>query len=215
MNTQYFISRKIVLVIFLQLMALIVGCAKPGKKTGVGAGAGAITGAAIGGAAGGLKGAGIGAVAGAVAGGSIGNYLDRQAQELSKVVDTRRTENGILVNLKNDLLFETGKADVKSAAEAQLEELGAILAKYPEDRIRIAGYTDSVGASNKNHALSLQRAQEVRRILLDQGVKDEQLRTQGFGETHPVASNASASGRSKNRRVELFIDVPNQQSSND
>src|SRR5438045_1464349 len=136
--------RRTALALLICTFVTIAGCATPGKRTAVGAGGGAAAGAAIGGAAAGWKGAGLGALAGAATGAAVGNYLDKQANELSKVADTKRVKDGILVNLKNDLLFQTGSATLKNEAVNELTELGQILTKYPDDRIRIAGYTDDV-----------------------------------------------------------------------
>lgn len=189
-------------------LVAMAACTSPGKRTGIGAGAGAATGAAIGGAAGGWKGAGIGALAGAATGAAVGNYLDKQYNEIEKVADAKRVKDGILVNLKNDLLFETGKAELRPEAIQQLQELGGILAKYKRDRIRIAGFTDSVGGAELNKSLSERRAKSVHDILSVEGVAEDQMRIEGYGEARPVASNDSKQGRSKNRRVELYIDVP-------
>ena len=189
------------------------GCATPGKRTAIGAGGGAAAGAGIGALAGGWKGAAIGAGVGALAGGAIGNRLDKQAQELEQVAETKRTENGVLVNLKNDVLFDTGKAQIKPEAAGQLNQVGAILAKYPDDRIRVEGFTDSSGAETTNQVLSQQRAQSVRDILSPSGVKPEQMVVEGYGEQNPVSSNKSAAGRAKNRRVELHIDLPKDQAA--
>lgn len=186
-------------------LALGVGCASPGKRTAIGAGAGAAAGAGIGAIAGGGKGAIIGAGVGAAAGGLIGNRLDKQAQEMEKVAETKRTEQGILVNLKNDLLFDTGKAEVKPNAVNQLTQLGQIMAKYPTNHVVIGGHTDNTGSNAINEELSENRAEAVKSILLEQGVRPDQLVTQGYGESKPVASNTSNSGRAKNRRVELVI----------
>src|SRR6267143_3902612 len=123
------------------------GCATPGERTAIGAGGGAAVSAGIGAIAGGWEGAAIGAVVGGIAGGAIGNYLDKQAQELQQVANARRTESGILVNLKSSLLFSTDSAVLKPAAVEQLAQLGDILAKYPDDRIRIQGHTDSTGST--------------------------------------------------------------------
>jgi outer membrane protein OmpA-like peptidoglycan-associated protein len=186
-------------------------CASPGKRTAIGAGGGAAGGAVIGGLAGGWKGAAIGAGVGALAGGAVGNYLDKQANELEQVAETKRTENGVLVNLKNDVLFDTGKAEVKPQAMAQLNQVGDILAKYPDDRIRIAGFTDSTGGKTINELLSQQRAQSVANVLSQRGVKPQQMQVAGRGPESPVASNKTTAGRAKNRRVELHIDVPGAQ----
>lgn len=193
----------------LSLLVLsAAGCATAGKRTAVGAGAGAAVGAGVGAAVGGWKGAAIGAAAGAAAGGSVGLYLDKQAKELEKVAETRRTENGILVQLKNDILFGTDSAVLKPEAVAQLTQVGDILAKYPEDRIRVEGHADSTGTARHNEQLSERRAEAVRKVLLGRGVKEQQVTALGMGETRPVAGNGTAAGRAQNRRVELHIDVP-------
>ena len=191
------------------LIALLAACATPGEKTAIGAGGGAAVGAGIGALAGGWKGALIGAAAGGVAGGAVGNYLDKQAQELKQVAEnTKRTENGILVDLKSKLLFTTDSAVLKPEAVEQIAKLGDILVKYPEDRIRIQGHTDSTGTAAHNEELSLRRAQAVRDVLMARGVRQEQMIVEGVGEARPVADNTTATGRSQNRRVELHIDVP-------
>lgn len=194
----------------LVALTFFSSCATPGRRTGIGAGAGAATGAAIGGIAGGWKGAGIGALAGGLLGGGIGNYLDKQADELEQVASTKRTEDGILVNLKNDLLFDTGSASLRPEAVTNLIQLGDILSKYDQDRIRIQGYTDNVGAVPFNENLSQRRAEAVKNVLVSRGVRPEQMLTLGFGDKQPIASNRTANGRAMNRRVELHIDVPNQ-----
>jgi outer membrane protein OmpA-like peptidoglycan-associated protein len=201
---------------YLTLISLagLAACATPGQRTAIGAGAGAAAGAGVGAIAGGWKGAAIGAAVGGVAGGAVGNYLDKQAQELKEVADTtKRTKDGIMVDLKSKLLFTTDSAVLKPEAVEMVAKLGDIFAKYPEDRIRIAGYTDSTGTAAYNETLSLRRAQAVRDVLQGRGVKVEQMIVEGMGPHQPVASNSTASGRAQNRRVELHIDVPTQVAS--
>ena len=193
----------------IALAALAAACATPGKRTAIGAGGGAAAGAGVGALVGGWKGAAIGAAVGGVAGGAVGNYLDKQAEELKEVAETtKRTKDGIMVDLKSKLLFTTDSSVLKPEAVELVARLGDILAKYPEDRIRIAGYTDSTGSRAHNEELSLRRAKSVRDVLKDHGVKTEQMIVEGLGPENPVASNGTAAGRSQNRRVELHIDVP-------
>jgi outer membrane protein OmpA-like peptidoglycan-associated protein len=191
--------------VLVTALAVASGCTSPGKRTAIGAGAGAATGAAVGGIARGGKGALIGAGVGAAVGGFIGNRMDKQAKELEEVAETKRTRDGILVNLKNDLLFATNSTQLAGGAEQQLADLAAILVKYPTNHIVVAGHTDDVGTASYNQSLSLQRARAVQGVLASHGVKPEQMLTQGFGESQPIASNKNAAGRSKNRRVELRI----------
>ncbi|MBC7396785.1 MAG: OmpA family protein [Bdellovibrionales bacterium] len=198
-------SKSNLLVTLILGLSLATGCASPGKRTGIGAGIGAAAGAGIGAIAGGGHGALLGAGIGAVAGGVIGNRMDKQANELAEVAETKRTADGILVNLKNDLLFETGKSTLTSEANAQLAQLGAILMKYPKDHVTVAGHTDNIGSASNNSTLSLHRAQAVQDVLLQNGVTAGQLSVEGFGASKPLAENSSKAGRAKNRRVELYI----------
>jgi len=196
-------------LIFIVFTVLAAACATPGKRTAIGAGGGAAAGAGVGAIVGGWKGAAIGAAVGGVAGGAVGNYLDKQAEELKQVAETtKRTQDGILVDLKSKLLFTTDSAVLKPEAVEMVAKLGDILAKYAEDRIRIAGFTDSTGTVAHNEELSLRRAKAVRDVLEERGVKVEQMMVQGMGPQRPVASNGTAAGRAQNRRVELHIDVP-------
>ena len=188
---------------------LFAGCQTAGKRTAIGGVGGAAAGAGIGALIGGGKGALIGAGVGALAGGSVGLYLDKQKKELEAVAETKRTENGLLVQMKGDILFDTGSAALKPEAITQLSQVGDILAKYGDDRVRIEGHTDSVGTTSSNEALSLRRADAVKTVLAGRGVQEKQITALGMGETRPVADNTSADGKSKNRRVELHIDVPN------
>jgi outer membrane protein OmpA-like peptidoglycan-associated protein len=187
---------------------LFVGCATAGRDTAIGAGVGGAAGAGIGALLGGKKGALIGLGVGALAGGSVGLYLDKQRKELEKIAEVKKTENGLLVQMKNDILFDTGSDGVKAEGVTELGKVGDILAKYSDDRVQIAGHTDSTGDAKKNQALSERRANAVKTVLVSRGVREEQISVVGYGETKPVADNATADGRSKNRRVELHIDVP-------
>lgn len=195
----------------IALVVLAAACATPGKRTAIGAGGGAAAGAGVGAIVGGWKGAAIGAAVGGLAGGAVGNYLDKQAEELKEVAETtKRTKDGILVDLKSQLLFTTDSAVLKPQAVEMVAKLGDILAKYPEDRIKISGFTDSTGSVAHNEELSLRRARSVRDVLHDRGVKIEQMLVEGMGPEQPIASNKTAAGRSQNRRVEIHIDVPEQ-----
>jgi outer membrane protein OmpA-like peptidoglycan-associated protein len=189
-------------------VALAAACATPGEKTAIGAGGGAVVGAGVGALAGGWQGAAIGAVVGGLAGGAIGNYLDRQQQELQQVTDARRTETGLLLNLRSSLAFSKDSAVVKPEAAEELARLGDILAKYPEDRIRIRGFTDATGSAAYDEELSLRRAQAVRDVLQSRGVAARQMLVEGAGASAPVADNGTAEGRARNRRVEIYVDVP-------
>ena len=194
----------------LVVAAAVIGCSTvhDNPRTAVGAGAGAATGAVVGGVLGGTKGAIAGGVIGGAAGGAAGHILDRQAAELkAKDINASRTASGILVKLKEDLLFETGSAVLKPEAMDELGKLGDVLVKYPQDRIQVMGFTDSTGSEQFNQELSNRRAEAVRKVLMLHGLKEEQSVAIGMGEQSPIATNDTAEGRSKNRRVELHIAV--------
>lgn len=190
------------------MVLMLAACASSGEntRTKVGAGAGAATGAAVGGAVGGWKGAAVGGVTGAVAGGFAGHLLDKQAEELrQKNINATRTTNGILVQLKNELLFEVNSAELKPSAVQHLGELASVLVKYPDDHIEVVGFTDSSGPEAYNQDLSQRRAEAVRRVLIERGIPEKQAMSVGLGEAQPVASNDTSAGRARNRRVELRI----------
>lgn len=203
---------KNLLIIMLLLALVTVGCTTPGKRTGIGAG----TGAAIGAAAGAVighqsgktgQGAIIGAAAGALLGGTIGNRLDKQAKELEVLSETKRTENGIITTLKGNLLFDTGKADLKPAAVDSVNQISDIIKKYPEDKLLVIGYTDDIGPADANQRLSEQRAQAVRLAMIARGIPASSIEPVGMGEANPAAPNTTEEGRAKNRRVELQITI--------
>ena len=202
-------------LIALTLIASLTACQTAGKRTAIGAGAGALVGAGAGALIGGKKnrgtGALIGAGVGALAGGSVGLYLDKQAKELeqTRLAEVKRTENGLLVQLASDILFESGSSALQPASVNDLEKIGDILAKYSDDRIKIYGHTDGVGGKSYNEELSLRRADAVKRVLIGRGVQEKQITALGMGEAQPVATNDTPVGRKKNRRVEMHIDVPN------
>ncbi|MEO5645541.1 MAG: OmpA family protein [Bacteroidia bacterium] len=105
--------------------------------------------------------------------------------------------------IAGQIYFETGKASLKKESYAQLDALVAILNKYPEANMTIEGHTDNVGGSDYNMDLSQRRTDSVRAYLMSKGILESRLKAIGFGETKPIADNTKASGRAKNRRVEL------------
>ncbi len=100
--------------------------------------------------------------------------------------------------------FATGKADITPDSAKVLDEIGSLLARRPDWRLRVEGHTDNVGSAKSNQELSDRRAQSVKAWLTSKnGVKPARLETAGLGDTRPVADNATEAGRAKNRRVEL------------
>ena len=99
--------------------------------------------------------------------------------------------------------FETGSARLLSTSHAVLDQVAASLLAYPDVRIEIAGYTDNTGSARTNTRLSAERARTVQDYLQQRGVSAQRMRAAGYGPADPVASNATAAGRARNRRVEL------------
>jgi outer membrane protein OmpA-like peptidoglycan-associated protein len=128
----------------------------------------------------------------------------RMLQQLNQVLQTRDTARGLIVNMP-DVLFDTGKADLKSSARERLAKVAGILIAYPDIHVEIDGYTDSTGSLEFNERLSQQRAEAVRGYLASQGVNSSTITTQGFGPSQPIASNETPAGRQQNRRVELVV----------
>jgi outer membrane protein OmpA-like peptidoglycan-associated protein len=124
-----------------------------------------------------------------------------------EAMKARPTDRGLVLTL-GDVLFETGKADLKAGAVAELDELAKFLAKYPDRSVVIEGHTDSVGSDDFNVGLSQRRAESVRSYLMRQGVDRSRVTTEGMGESVPVASNDTAGGRQQNRRVEIIVSNP-------
>lgn len=194
----------------LTLMVFILtACSSIKENKGTYAGAG--IGTAVGAGLGGLLGKGKGAIIGGVIGGGIGTYagsrLDKQAKELEKIAETRRTEMGLVTKLKSDILFDTGKSNLKPAAIDNLKEMAAIMKKYPENVLTVKGFTDNTGTSAINEKLSAERAAAVKNQLASNGLQNFAISTQGLGPAFPIADNNSPAGRSQNRRVEIEIAV--------
>lgn len=103
------------------------------------------------------------------------------------------------------VLFETGKAVIKPASYSLLDELVALLEEYPKAYISLIGHTDSQGGEDANLQLSKDRAAAVKAYLIKKGIDESRITSDGFGEMRPIASNESAEGRAKNRRVEMKL----------
>jgi outer membrane protein OmpA-like peptidoglycan-associated protein len=116
------------------------------------------------------------------------------------------TEDGIVVNLGGDRLrFASGSATLPEGDLPALDRAAELLAERPELTVRVEGHTDSVGSRDLNQSLSQQRAEAVMAALVERGVDPARLTAAGVGPDRPIASNATAEGRSRNRRVELYV----------
>ncbi|REH52400.1 outer membrane protein OmpA-like peptidoglycan-associated protein [Tenacibaculum gallaicum] len=188
------------------------------KGAAIGTAAGAVIGAVIGNNVGSGKnselGAILGGVVGGVAGGVIGNKMDKQAREIEEALpgaEVERVGEGIKLTLgENAVRFATNKATLTPTAKANLNKLVPVFKDYGDTNIVIYGYTDSTGRVEYNQTLSEKRANSVRSYLASKGVNNSRFETKGLGVKDPIATNDTAEGRSKNRRVEFAI-VANQQ----
>ena len=174
-----------------------------------GAAAGSAIGAIAGGGSGAWKGAAIGAAVGAIGGGLMGNYMDKQAEEMQKVVGEndrlRKESETIYLSLGSDVLFDSGKATLQPGGRSKLRELANILDRYPRTIVTITGNTDSRGSDELNDRLSKERAQAVADELIADGVNPARIATSGVGASNPVATNATPEGRQQNRRVDIVV----------
>ena len=194
-------------------VAIILGGCKSMNKTQKGAiigtaGGGAV-GAVIGKAAGNTAlGAIIGATVGGVTGAVIGHKMDKQAKEIENKVPGAKVERvgeGIVVEFNEKILFGFNQSSLNASASSNLDKLALILKDYPDTDIEIQGHTDSKGSDDYNMKLSERRASSVANYLRGRGIASGRIKTKGYGETAPVSSNETESGRAENRRVNFLI----------
>jgi outer membrane protein OmpA-like peptidoglycan-associated protein len=128
----------------------------------------------------------------------------RQLEAQLKELDAKKTARGLVVTL-GDVLFDTDKAQLRSGGMRGVQKLADVLKQYPQRNVLVEGFTDSTGSNSYNQELSDRRANAVRTALLDKGISADRITNRGYGETFPVASNATAAGRLLNRRVEIVV----------
>jgi len=125
-------------------------------------------------------------------------------EQFNKVLPTTDTPRGLQVNM-GDVLFDTGKYNLRMPAQLGLAKLSGIVLSHPGLKLAVEGYTDTTGTAAFNQTLSEQRANTVRDYLIQQGLDAGSITAQGFGPADPVASNDTPQGRQQNRRVEIII----------
>jgi outer membrane protein OmpA-like peptidoglycan-associated protein len=124
--------------------------------------------------------------------------------QLNSILQTRDSARGLIVNM-SDVLFDTGRYTLKPGAREKLAKISGIVLAHAGLSLQIEGHTDSVGGDDFNQQLSERRADSVRDFLAEQGVAPSSITARGFGKMQPVASNDTAEGRQRNRRVELVV----------
>jgi len=116
-----------------------------------------------------------------------------------------KTEGGILLTFDSDVSFALNSAQLSQQAQNELEKLIALLKERPQVRFVVDGHTDATGPAAFNQTLSENRALAVKAHLVTKGIRADRIKTNGYGSTKPIASNQTAEGRLKNRRVEIRI----------
>jgi chemotaxis protein MotB len=144
--------------------------------------------------------------------GKINKYI--QQESLTGQLKTTLTEEGLLVTILNDVLFDSGSAEVRPQDRKLAKEISQLLVMNPPRSIIISGHTDNVPINNSqfssNWELSVMRAVNFMKLLLENKHLDPRwFSAKGYGEYKPVASNGTEEGRKKNRRVEILI-LPNE-----
>jgi outer membrane protein OmpA-like peptidoglycan-associated protein len=182
------------------------------SKTVTGAAIGGAAGAAIGAATGGNRGerAAIGAAAGVLAGGAVGAYMDHQESKLREQlqgtgVSVTRAGDDLILNMPGNITFEVDQIDIRPGFYEVLNSVVLVVKEFDKTIIEISGYTDSSGAESYNQELSERRSGSVGAYFKAQAVTPGRVVTKGYGERYPVADNATAAGRERNRRVELRL----------
>jgi outer membrane protein OmpA-like peptidoglycan-associated protein len=140
--------------------------------------------------------------------------LNAQSQMAQTQTETQRlmgelqaaqqTSRGIVLTL-GDVLFDTGKSELKPGATRPIEQIAAFLNENPERRVQVEGFTDSQGTDDYNQQLSQRRADAVAQAIIQRGIDSQRVRALGYGEEFPKASNSSAGSRQLNRRVEIVV----------
>jgi len=125
-------------------------------------------------------------------------------KQFNSILETRDTTRGLVVNM-GDVLFDTGKFNLRPTAREALAKLSGIVLSHPGLRLEIEGHTDSVGSDEFNQELSQKRAESVQGYLLAQHIPENAITAIGLGKTSPVASNDTSQGRQRNRRVEIVV----------
>lgn len=205
------------LILGTAITALFIsGCANMSdtqRRTAAGAGVGALAGAVISSATGGSV--GTGAVIGAGVG-ALGTYvwsqnMERQKREMEQATQgtgvsvSQTQDNQLKLDIPSDISFDVGRSDIKGNFAPVLDRFAASLRANQSTDVRIVGHTDNTGSDAINNPLSVDRANSTRNYLTARGVSGARIQTEGQGSYQPIASNNTAEGRSRNRRVEIFV----------
>ena len=143
--------------------------------------------------------------------GKVAEYMNSQEQELRQELSgfqgatVRRERNNLTITFSSDLLFDTDSAVLKAGTHDEIDRVDDVLKRYPRTHVRVNAFSDSPGSEAHNLALTQGRATAVRDALIQGGIDPDRIKSRGFGESRPVRSNATESGRQMNRRVTVVI----------
>ena len=161
-----------------------------------------------------MRGAAIGAGVGAVGGHIWSTRMEEQRRQMEEstrgtgVEVTRTADNQLKLYIPSDVSFAVGRADIQPNFRPILDNFAQGMIRNPEARVTIIGHTDSTGTDAINNPLSVNRAASVRDYLVARGVPMSSISIDGRGAREPIATNATAEGRARNRRVEIFMAEP-------
>ena len=139
------------------------------------------------------------------------DYLDRQKVELQSCLgrfegtQIQRQDSGVCITIGCDLLFESNSERIRPATCPEIGTVAAVVKKYPETSIKVDVHTDCVRSEEENLALSELQAWILKKALVEEGVTASRITARGWGESKPVASNATEEGRKANRRVTITL----------
>lgn len=213
--------KKQIVVSVIAVSLIAQGCADMSgtqKGTATGAGVGAVAGAVIGRATSGnhtgrdtSRGAAIGAAAGAGIGYLWSKKMEEQKRQMEQatqdtgVTVSQTNDNRLKLDIPSDISFDSGKANIKPNFRPILDKFASSLQNHQTTTVTIIGHTDSSGGDKINTPLSVNRASSARSYLVSKGIPSNRFNIEGKGSLEPIADNDSASGRAKNRRVEIYV----------
>ncbi len=152
----------------------------------------------------------VGAGIGALAGGAVGAYMDKQEADLRRQtagtgVDVIRQGDELVLRMPSGITFPVNSYAIQPQFQSTLDGVAQTLATYNQTYIDVLGHASSDGPDDYNMTLSQQRAQSVADYLSMRGVARARMGVRGYGETQPIADNATEAGRAANRRVEIKV----------
>ena len=134
--------------------------------------------------------------------------LAREQEARIQLMEWRQKMQTATVRLGEKLRFATGSSELNPEAREELRNLSSLMVQQPNEKLRLKGFTDNRGPLDVNQALAQSRVDAVRSELINQGVPSDQIEIVAAGEVSPVATNTTAAGRAKNRRVEIEMLSP-------